>query len=124
MKKVTKKTAYNIKEASNQKLTPTARKHYAENAQAAMKMGVLNYTQSGRAAAITPSNTVNVPSVSGGENTQGCILYTGSGGTIKVMTIGGDIVTFFSVPAGQVLQVRVLRVYAEVTTASNLVALW
>jgi len=40
------------------------------------------------------------------------------------MTIGGDIVTFFSVPAGQVLQVRVLRVYAEVTTASNLVALW
>ena len=87
-------------------------------------MGVLNYTQSGRAAAITPSNTVNVPSVSGGENTQGCILYTGSGGTIKVMTIGGDIVTFFSVPAGQVLQVRVLRVYAEVTTASNLIALW
>jgi hypothetical protein len=37
MKKVTKKTAYNIKEASNQKLTPTASKHYAENAQAAMK---------------------------------------------------------------------------------------
>jgi hypothetical protein len=87
-------------------------------------MGVLNYTQSGRAEAITPSNTVNIPSVSGGDNTQGCILYTGSGGAIKVMTIGGDIVTFFSVPAGQVLQVRVLRVYAEVTTASNLVALW
>jgi hypothetical protein len=87
-------------------------------------MGVLNYTQSGRAEAITPSNTVNIPSVSGGDNTQGCILYTGSGGAIKVMTIGGDIVTFFSVPAGQVLQVRVLRVYAEVTIASNLVALW
>ncbi len=87
-------------------------------------MGVLNYVQSGRAAAITPSNTVDIPSVSGGENTQGCIIYTGSGGAIKVMTIGGDIVTFFSAPAGQVLQVRVLRVYAEVTTATNLVALW
>lgn len=37
MKKVTKKTAYDIKEASNQKLKPSARKHYAENAQAAMK---------------------------------------------------------------------------------------
>jgi hypothetical protein len=37
MKKVTKKTAYDIKEASNQKLTAGARKHYAENAQAAMK---------------------------------------------------------------------------------------
>ena len=37
MKKVTKKTAFDIKEASNQKLKPGERKHYAENAQAAMK---------------------------------------------------------------------------------------
>lgn len=37
MKKVTKKTAFDIKQASNQKLTPSARKNYAENAQAAMK---------------------------------------------------------------------------------------
>ena len=37
MKKVSAKTAYNIKEASNQKLSAGARKHYAENAQAAMK---------------------------------------------------------------------------------------
>jgi hypothetical protein len=37
MKKVSKKTAYDIKQASNQKLTAGARKHYAENAQAAMK---------------------------------------------------------------------------------------
>lgn len=35
--KVSKKTAYNIKEASNQNLKASARKHYAENAQAAMK---------------------------------------------------------------------------------------
>ena len=35
--KVSKKTAYDIKEASNQKLKPSARKHYADNAQAAMK---------------------------------------------------------------------------------------
>jgi hypothetical protein len=34
---VGKKTAYDIKEASNQKLKPSARKHYAENAQASMK---------------------------------------------------------------------------------------
>ena len=37
MKKVTKKTAYDIKEASNPKLKAGARKHYAMNAQAAMK---------------------------------------------------------------------------------------
>lgn len=34
---VSKKTAYDIKEASNQKLKPSARKHYAENAQASIK---------------------------------------------------------------------------------------
>ena len=35
--KVSKKTAYDIKEASNQKLKASARKNYAENAQAALK---------------------------------------------------------------------------------------
>jgi hypothetical protein len=37
MKKVTKKTAYDIKEASNPKLKASARANYAKNAQAAMK---------------------------------------------------------------------------------------
>ena len=37
MKKVSSKTAYNIKEARNPKLKASARKHYAMNAQAAMK---------------------------------------------------------------------------------------
>jgi hypothetical protein len=35
--KVSKKTAYDIKEASNPKMKASARKHYAMNAQAAMK---------------------------------------------------------------------------------------
>jgi hypothetical protein len=87
-------------------------------------MGVLNYTQSGRAAAVTPSNTDNIPSVSGGENTQGCILYIGGAGNLKVLTIGGDEVTFQAVPVGTTLQVRVLRVFATGTTATNIVALW
>jgi hypothetical protein len=37
MKKVTKKTAFDIKEASNPKLKASARKNYAMNAEAAMK---------------------------------------------------------------------------------------
>jgi hypothetical protein len=37
MKKVSKKTAYDIKEASNPKLKASARKNYAKNAEAAMK---------------------------------------------------------------------------------------
>lgn len=87
-------------------------------------MGVLNYTQAGRAAEVTPSNTVNIPSVSGGENTQGCILYVGGAGVLKVLTIGGDEVFFHGVPAGTTLQVRVLRVFSTGTTATNIVALW
>jgi len=37
MKQVSKKTAYDIKEASNPKLKASARKNYADNAEAAMK---------------------------------------------------------------------------------------
>jgi hypothetical protein len=37
MKQVSKKTVYDIKEASNPKLKASARKNYADNAEAAMK---------------------------------------------------------------------------------------
>lgn len=37
MKQVSKKTAYDIKEASNPKLKASARKNYADNAESAMK---------------------------------------------------------------------------------------
>lgn len=37
IKQVSKKTAYDIKEASNPKLTASARKNYADNAESAMK---------------------------------------------------------------------------------------
>jgi hypothetical protein len=36
-KQVSKKTAYDVKEASNPKLTASARKNYADNAEAAIK---------------------------------------------------------------------------------------
>ena len=87
-------------------------------------MGVFNYVQAGRAAAVTPSDTENIPSVSGGTNDEGCILYIGSQGSVKVRTVGGDDVTFFSVLQGTILQVRVVRVFEESTTANSIVALW
>jgi len=43
--KISKKTTYNIKEASNPKLKASARKHYAENAQAAIKSTIKNKTK-------------------------------------------------------------------------------
>lgn len=87
-------------------------------------MGVFNYVQAGRAAAVTPSDTDNIPSVSGGTNDEGCILYIGSMGIVRVLTIGGDDVTFTNVQAGTILQVRVVRVFQGGTTCQNILALW
>lgn len=51
-------------------------------------------------------------------------LYTGSGGDIKVMTIGGEPVTFKSVPAGLILPVRATRLYATGTTVTDCLGLY
>jgi hypothetical protein len=79
--------------------------------------------QSGRAAAVTPSDTVNIPAVTGGSN-NGCVLYVGGYGDVKVDTIGGDTVTFVGINGGTFFPVQVLRVYATGTTATNIIALW
>jgi hypothetical protein len=80
--------------------------------------------QAGRAAAVTPSNTVDIPSVSGGTSNNGCVLYVGGAGDLKVDTVGGDEVTFVAVPAGSFIPVQVTRVYATGTSATSIVALW
>lgn len=69
------------------------------------------------AAAVTPSDTVDLTS-------EARALFVGTGGNVRVLTVGGDTVTFNAVPAGTTLPVRVKRVYATSTTASNIVALW
>lgn len=82
--------------------------------------------QAYRAAAVTPSNTVNIPSVStqDGAGNNGCVLYVGGDGDIKVTTAGGDTVVFTGLLAGMFVPVQVLRVWATDTTATNIVALW
>lgn len=79
-----------------------------------------------RGAAVTPSDTVNIPSVStqDGSGNIGCVLYVGGTGNLRVLTAGGDTVTFSNVQAGTFIPVQVLRVYATSTTATNIVALW
>jgi len=58
--------------------------------------------QAYRAAAVTPSNTVDIPSVStqDGTGNNGCVLYVGGDGDVKVTTAGGDEVTFVGLSAG------------------------
>jgi hypothetical protein len=83
--------------------------------------------QASRAAAVTPSDTANIPSVSGpaGETVNnGCVLYVGGLGDVRVLTAGGDDVVFSALPAGTFVPVNVVRVFSTNTTATNLVALW
>jgi hypothetical protein len=80
--------------------------------------------QVARAAAVTPSNTVDIPYVGGGDIKWDCVLYIGGAGNIRVLTAGEDDVTFNGVLAGSFLPVQVKRVFASGTTATNIVALW
>lgn len=78
------------------------------------------------AAAVTPSDTTNIPSVSteNGSGNNGCVLYVGGGGNLKVLTVGNDEVTFVNIQDGSFFPIQVLRVYATGTTATNILAIW
>jgi hypothetical protein len=82
--------------------------------------------QARRAAAVTPSDTVTIPSISAadGKGNNGCVLYVGVAGDVKVTTAGGDDVTFTGILAGSFIPVQVVKVFATGTTATNIVALW
>jgi len=82
--------------------------------------------QAYRAAAVTPSNTVDIPSVStqDGSGNNGCVLYIGGAGNIRVTTAGGDDVIFYGILAGSFLPVQVIKVWASDTSVTNVVALW
>tara|TARA_R110000803_G_scaffold5107_6_gene16908 strand:- start:1206 stop:1475 length:270 start_codon:yes stop_codon:yes gene_type:complete len=83
--------------------------------------------QANRAAAVTPSDTVNIPSIStdpGAGRNNGCVLFVGTTGDLRVLTTGGDDVTFAGINAGAFIPVQVLRVFATGTTAANILALW
>ena len=82
--------------------------------------------QASRASIVTPSDTVDIPSVSdsNGRGNNGCVLYVGTGGDLRVLTAGGDDVVFAGFPDGGFLPVNVVRVFATNTTASGILALW
>lgn len=59
-----------------------------------------------------------------GDTNPGCVLYTGSGGNIRVLTSSGADLTFTGTIGGTFLPVQVKRVFATGTAATNILALW
>jgi len=55
---------------------------------------------------------------------QGCVLYTGAGGNIKVLTAGNDEVTFTGTAVGAFIPVQVKRVFATPAPPAGIIALW
>ena len=83
--------------------------------------------QAYRAAAVTQSDTVDIPSIStdpGAGKNNGAVLFVGGAGNIKVRTAGGDYVTFNGINSGTFMPIQVLRVFSTGTSATNILALW
>jgi len=58
------------------------------------------------------------------DDNNGCVLYVGNTGNVRVLTAGNDDVTFVGIPAGAFVPVQVKRVFASTTDATDIVALW
>ncbi len=67
-------------------------------------------------AAVTPSDSEDLAFVARA-------LWIGGAGDVKVDTANGDTITLAGATAGTVVPVAVKRVYATLTTATNIVAL-
>ena len=52
------------------------------------------------------------------------VLFIGVGGTLRVITAGGQDITFNAILGGTFLPVQVLKVFKTGTSATNLIALW
>ena len=52
------------------------------------------------------------------------VLFIGVGGTLRVITAGGQDITFNAILGGTFLPVQVIKVFKTGTTATNLIALW
>ena len=69
------------------------------------------------AATVTPNDSTDLTTASRG-------IYIGGAGDLRVTMVGKATVTLSAVPAGTLLPLRVVRVLATSTTATNIVALW
>ena len=55
---------------------------------------------------------------------EGCVLYIGTGGNVRVLTHGGDDVTFVNLLGGTFVPVQTIKVFDSGTTCTGIIALW
>ena len=68
------------------------------------------------AVAVNPNNSADLPAAT-------TPIFIGGSGNLRVTMLGGELVTFTGLPAGW-HPIRVTRVWATNTTATNIVAVW
>ena len=83
--------------------------------------------QAFNAQVITPNDNADLTLAGGaireGSNNGAC-LYIGTGGTLKVTMLGGQVVTFVNIPNGTFMPIQVRRVWADTTNATDILALF
>jgi len=70
--------------------------------------------------AVTPSNTTDLVDANSNPVYSKYVYIGGTTGTLKVDTLGGETITLAGVAAGALLPLRVKRIYASGTTATNI----
>ena len=132
----------NVAGASTSGTTDGAGANKLIDSGAAFTSNLLNYivynTTDGTVAKVTAVDDANTLTLSANimatgkeytiyeDNNTGCVLYNGTGGLadIKVMTSGGDVVTFSAVSSGAFIPVQVIRLLSTSTSATNVIAMW
>jgi hypothetical protein len=57
-------------------------------------------------------------------NKEGCVLYVGTGGNLRILTASNNDITLVNVLGGTYVPIQVLKVFQTGTGAANIVALW
>jgi len=99
---------------------------YSGTTIAATVTAVDSATQLSVSTAVPTTTAYQLYKSSQGPN-NGCVLYIGGAGDVRVMTAGGDIVEFEASLAGTYMPVNVVRVFATghtTSAATKIVALW
>jgi len=103
------------------KVKPGATIYNMTNSTAATVVGVSDTTLTLSANIFFGSQLYKVYNT---DNSDGPVLYVGTGGTLSIITVGGDSVTLTNVADGSFIPIMIGAVQNTGTSASGIIALW